>query len=81
MSNDQPPVDAIAPLTVLAEEMGIPLNTMRRWADRDRRNSFPEPVERIGVVNFYKRAEVERWYELYKMTGYAKNAERMRNRG
>lgn len=81
MTSDQPPVDAIAPLTVLAEEMGVDLTTMRRWADADRKNNFPKPVDSIGKINFYLRAEVERWVALYNMTGYAKNAERMRKNG
>lgn len=71
MSNSEP-VDAIAPLTALAEEMGIPLSKMRRWADADRNNNFPEVIDRIGPVKFYRRVEVERWVRLYDMTNYSK---------
>lgn len=69
-TEDPPPVDAIAPLRVLAEEMGMEYERLRRYADVDRNNQFPEPVERIANVKFYERAAVERWLALFNMTGY-----------
>jgi hypothetical protein len=65
---EQLPVDQIAPLTMLAKELDVTYDSIRRWADADRNNDFPKAVESIGPVRFYERAAVERWYALYQMT-------------
>ena len=65
-------VEHLAPITVLAEELDVPLVKMRRWADVGRNNGFPQVQERLGNVKYYDRREVARWVYLWNMSGKAK---------
>ena len=61
------PPEELVTIQMMSEEFDIPIETMRRWSDTDRKNGFPEPVERLGKVRFYQRTEAERWVALYSM--------------
>lgn len=80
-SDDLIPAEELMTVDMIAQEFDVPLDTARRWSDKDRRNGFPSVAIRLGKVKFYKRAEVQRWVALYRMTGYAKNGEKMRGNG
>lgn len=69
------PVDQLAPLSLIAEEKDIPIDLLRRWADADRRNDFPKPVEHLGRVRFFLRADVDRWITMWQMTAKGRKGE------
>lgn len=52
----------------LASHFGVQKSTANRWRHRKDVTRFPEPAFSLGHTNFYRKAEVMQWYELWSRT-------------
>lgn len=50
------------PLRDIAEKLGVSVAKMSRWAESDRKNDFPKPVDRVGRYRLFSQKEVVAWY-------------------
>lgn len=77
-----PEPEELDTLRTIAEDLGLTLAQMNRWAEPSRDIGFPEPAEVLGRYKLYNRAQVTRWVELwrriqknYKNNNFAKTEE------
>lgn len=49
----------------IAERLGIDIKQMNRWAERNRKLDFPQPIKRLGKYRLYDADKVEEWVILW----------------
>lgn len=50
----------------IAANIGVNINTMNRWAERSRKNDFPEPIRVQGRYKLYDQDAVAEWVYLWQ---------------
>jgi hypothetical protein len=62
-------LENIMPLKMVHEhlppDLKVSYSQLERWADKDRKIDFPEPVETLGRYRFYDKDQVIRWVILW----------------